>query len=163
MRKFIGWGDGELPVKSFKELKSSKPFYPSDIIIYCIVAVFTGVLFLAALFAPNRYAAQGFDIYYNDIPVAEYAFSGGLTVKNGYERHFDRTDEGVYFYPNADDRSEYNLIVFDSEKKTAKIARTTCTGRECASLTVCETGGFIYCAPHKLKILPAAITDPVTG
>ncbi|GEM_PF-2673816 len=145
-------------------IKNSKPFYFADLIIYLVVAVIVLTAFIAVSLRGGSAAATGFSVLYDNKVAAEYRFSDGkFTVKAGYETYFSVQENGVYFYPDGEDNGHYNLIVFDKDKKTAKITESTCAGHDCEAQSVSDSGGFIYCAPHKLKIIPAGLTDPVSG
>ena len=120
-------------------------------------------MFLSVFCASAAGSAQGFRFVYNGSVAAEFSFSGGFSVYEGFEENFEQTENGVYFYPDAENRAEYNLIVIDEENKTLSVKETTCAGRQCLSQSVSVNGGFIYCAPHGLKISPIGFTDPTTG
>ena len=145
-------------------IRSSKPFYFADLIVYLCVAVIVITSFIAISLGGGSATATGFSVLYDNKVAAEYRFSDGkFTVKAGYEAYFNIEENGVYFYPDGENNGHYNLIVFNKEKKTAEIIKSTCSGHDCEAQTVSDKGGFIYCAPHKLKIIPAGLTDPVSG
>nr|MBO4518265.1 NusG domain II-containing protein [Clostridia bacterium] len=145
-------------------IKNSKPFRAFDLIIYLCVALIIAAVFTAVALSEKTVDAAGFSILYDNKVAAEYRFSDGqFTVKSGYEKYFSANDNGVYFFPDGENNGNYNLIVFDKENKRAKITESTCAGHDCETQTVSYSGGFIYCAPHKLKIIPAGLADPVSG
>lgn len=145
-------------------IKNSKPFCFADLIVYLIVAAIIIAVFIAVAFNGSTTNSTGFTVLYDNRTAAEYRFSDGkFTVKAGFENYFSVSENGVYFYPDGENNGHYNLIVFDKEKKTAKITESTCAGHDCEAQTVSYKGGFIYCAPHKLKIIPAGLLDPVSG
>lgn len=150
--------------KDFSELKKSKPFYLFDLIIYGLVAVIVSAVFLFVFFLKNDSAAQGFYVTYKNEVAAEYRFDQGiLKIKDGFIQYFSEKDDGFYFYPDANDKKDYNLIIVDKENKTVYIKEATCAGRDCTAQKVTAQGGFIYCAPHNLKIIPMGLNDPVSG
>lgn len=150
--------------RSLMRIRNSKPFYLADLIVYLCVAAVIIAAFLAVLFSGEKSTATGFSVLYDNEVAAEYRFSDGrFAVKSGYEKYFSVQDSGVYFFPDGENNGNYNLIVFDKEKKTAKITASTCSGHDCETQTVSDSGGFIYCAPHKLKIIAIGLLDPVSG
>ena len=150
--------------RDISELKKSKPFYPFDLIVYGLLAVLTALVFLLAFFPKTASPIQGFYVTFENRTVAEYSFSDGkLRINDEYLAHFSETDDGVYFYPSAENKNDYNLIVIDGANKSVHIKEATCAGRDCTTQKVSLSGGFIYCAPHNLKIIPAGLTDPVSG
>ena len=145
-------------------VKNSKPFYFADLIVYLCVALIIITAFIAVSLGGESATATGFSVLYDNKVAAEYRFSDGkFTVKAGYEVYFAIEEKGVYFYPDGENNGHYNLIVFDKENKRAKIIKSTCSGHDCEAQSVSDSGGFIYCAPHKLKIIPAGLSDPVSG
>ena len=150
--------------KSLTEIRNSKPFYPFDLIIYCALALTVAVTLFAVFFTGKTYGNQGVYILFDNESAAEYRFlDGKFTVKSGFESHFSVEDCGIYFYPDENSREQYNIIILDGENKTVYISEATCAGHDCEKQKITENGGFIYCAPHKLKIVPIKISDPVSG
>lgn len=157
-------GETVLKKKSLSELKNSKPFYAFDIVLYLAVAAFTVLSFVFVLANGNKGDSQGFFVLYENVVVAEYYYSdGNLIVKDEYAAHFKTDGEKVRFYPDKNDLNDYNDIVIDKTNKTVSIADATCAGKDCTTQKVSASGGFIYCAPHALKIVPTGLTDPVSG
>lgn len=159
----IKWGETVLIRKNLSELKNSKPFYLFDLILYSAVVLFIAAMFAAVFFAGKSGDSQGFYVLFDNRIIAEYLYSDGtFSVENGYEAHFSVGEE-IYFYPDATDFSDYNLISIDTKNKTVYISDATCAGHDCTTQKVSVKGGFIYCAPHKLKIVPMGLNDPVSG
>lgn len=145
-------------------IKNSKPFSFADLTVYLCVAAILVAAFIATGVFGAKNGTAGFTVLYDNRVAAEYRFSdGSFTVKEDYSAYFSVKENGVYFYPDKSTDGHYNLIVFDNEKRTAKITESTCAGHDCESMSVSDSGGFIYCAPHKLKIIPTGLTDPVSG
>lgn len=152
-----------MPKKTPAELKKSKPFYIFDLIVYAGVAAVVAVIFLAVFYFNGNTATAGFNFYVNNQLAAEYFFeSDAFAVKSGFEENFSLSEEGVIYYANGN-VTQYNIIIIDKASKTARVREANCVGHDCLSHTVSEKGGFIYCAPHNLKITPMVLTDPVTG
>ncbi|MBQ9485835.1 MAG: hypothetical protein IJU83_03255 [Clostridia bacterium] len=146
------------------EFKTAKPFYAFDLIIYCIIAVIAVCTLFFALIGTRGTSSDGLIFLVDNKIAAEYSFSTKkLTVKDEFSSRFSLTEEGLFFFPDEIDRSEYNLIVIDAEQKSATVKTATCFGHDCESQRVSAEGGFIFCAPHKLKIVPAGLKDPVSG
>ena len=151
-------------IKSLPEFKKSKPFYTFDIFIYSALAVFIILLFLAALFKPVAGNFNGFYIIYNNEKIAEYSFlTNSLKIQEGYSDYIRQSDDGIYFYPNSEKTGEYNLIVANNATKAVRVTVSTCAGHDCERQVLSSSGGFIYCAPHNLKITAMGLSDPVTG
>ena len=150
--------------KTVFKIRNSKPFYPFDLIIYCILALAVTGTLLAVFFTGKNELNKGAYVMFDNSIIAEYRFDGEkFTAKDGYENFFSVTDSGIYFYPDENSHSHYNLIIFDGENKTVRIDSATCAGHDCEKQKITESSGFIYCAPHKLKIIPIKLTDPVSG
>ena len=150
--------------KNLSELKNSNPFYPLDLIVYIILAAAISATFFIALTYRESGSSQGFYILYDNEKVAEYLYGDGVKILNDeYAAHFNVEGDKIRFYPNADNPNDYNLIAVDKENKTVSIADATCAGKDCTFQQVSEKGGFIYCAPHKLKIVRMGLSDPVSG
>ncbi len=150
--------------RDFSELKKSKPFYPFDLIIYGLLTAFIIAVFAAVFLFKGSTPAQGFFVMYENKVAAEYRWDdGNLKIKDGYASHFSETENGFYFYPDPADKNRYNLVVIERAAKTVSVKEATCAGRDCISHKVNINGGFIYCAPHNLKITPMGLTDPVSG
>lgn len=150
--------------RNLSELKNSKPFHLFDLIVYLTVAAFIVAAFLFVFAGKNKTASQGFYVLYDNEVAAEYMYSGGdFRIKDGYNTHFLVDGDKIRFYPNPDDHTDYNIISVDKKSKTVKIIDATCAGKDCTYQQVAENGGFIYCAPHKLKIVPMGLNDPVSG
>ena len=150
--------------KNLSELKNSKPFFIFDLLIYFLSAGLIVILFCAVFISRQNGDYQGVYIIYNNSVVAEYYFNdGNLKIQDGFSSYLNKTDDGVYFYPNGVSDGDYNLIIFDGDTKTVYIKASTCIGHDCEKQQITGGVGFIYCAPHKLKITPMGLTEPVTG
>ena len=150
--------------KSLSEIKKSKPFYFNDLIIYFALAVLVVLLFFAVIFKPVADNFNGFNIIYNNEIIAEYNFADDkLNINDGYSAYLSQEHGGIYFYPSGEKNGEYNFISVDSAKKTVRVTDSTCAGHDCERQFLSADGGFIYCAPHGLKITAMGLLDPVTG
>ena len=157
-------GETVLAKRNLSELKNSKPFYLFDLILYLIVAAFTVAAFLFVFANKSKNVSQGFYVLSDNDVAAEFVYSDGeFKIKDGYSSHFSVEEDAIRFYPNIDNFDDYNVIFIDKDKKTVKIADATCVGKDCTFQEVSKDGGFIFCAPHKLKIIPMGLKDPVSG
>ena len=146
------------------DIKKSKPFHVLDIAVYLAVLILAAAIFFALIPFKNTGEIAGFNFYFNNELVAEYSFNGGeFTVKSGFEENFSLESDGsIIFYADAD-KTAYNVIIIDEEAKTATVKEANCTGRDCTTQTAMQGGGFIFCAPHNLKITAKALSGPTTG
>ena len=150
--------------KSVSTIRNSKPFYPFDVIIYFALILAVTCMLFAVFFADNSAENLGVYILFDNETAAEYRFSDDkFTIKSGFESHFSVEDYGIYFYPDENSREQYNIIILDGENKTVYVKKATCAGHDCEKQKITTSGGFIYCAPHKLKIVPIKLSDPVSG
>ena len=157
----MGFG---LVKKDVLKIRNSKPFYPFDLIIYCVLALVVTTAVLTVFFTGKKSENIGVYILFDNETVAEYRFSDDkFTIKSGFENHFSVKDDGIYFYPDENSPERYNLIILDGENKTVYVKDATCAGHDCETQKITASGGFIYCAPHKLKIVPIKMSDPVSG
>lgn len=157
-------GKAVLRVKILPKIKKSKPFYVNDLIIYSALAIFLILLFIAVIFKHETDTVHGFYVIYNNEQIAEYSFaSGTLKITDGNSDYLSQKEDGIYFYPNGTASGEYNLIVADDLAKTVRVTASTCAGHDCERQKITAEGGFIYCAPHNLKITAMGFTNPVTG
>ena len=156
--------------RDFSELKKSKPFYLFDLMIYGLSAALIIAIFAIVFFAGKGTATNGFYVMIENTVVAEYRFDDGkLKINDGYSAHFSEKENGggkeyeIYFYPDTENKNDYNLIAINVADKTVRITASTCAGHDCEKQKITADGGFIYCAPHKLKITPTGLNDPVSG
>lgn len=155
--------------KDAKDFKSDKPFLQADILIYSLIILSVLLSFLL-IFPSNRtsaYGIYGLDFYCGNELAATYRFAERkFSIKNGFtdKVFIDENKITVYFNEN---QTEYNVIEIDDEHKKASVIYSTCAGHDCEQTTVSKNGGFIYCAPHKLKVVICGdvgnYSDPVTG
>ena len=146
------------------EIKKSKPFHALDVAVYLAVLTLAAAMFFALIPFKNTGEIAGFNFYFNNELAAEYSFGGGgFTVKSGFEENFSLAGDGsIIFYADAD-KTAYNVIIIDEETKTATVKEANCPGRDCTTQTAGTGGGFIFCAPHNLKITAKNLSGPTTG
>lgn len=150
--------------RDLSELKNSKPFFLFDLIVYFTVAAIILAMFLTVFLTNRNWDHRGVYLLFDNEIAAEYNYADNkLTIKEGFSPHFEVDGDLILFYPDLNTKSEYNAISIDGKKKTVKIVNSTCAGKDCTFQEISENGGFIYCAPHRLKIVPMGLNDPVSG
>lgn len=156
-------------MKNTNKLKTLKIFERNDIFIYAVLLAAIVLLFVFTVILPQKKQAEGFSVYCdgNLAFTLDYSAPENYKITVGYESAFSvsLTEDTVTYYFSAD-KTQYNVISFDSEKKTAKVTKSTCSvSPDCVYSPEIGSGGAIICAPHKLKITPirGGFEPPVTG
>ena len=152
--------------KTLKDIKNAKPFSAHDLILYAVVIVITALSFLLFFTANKPKDLLGFDFYLDNVLAATYRFSGEeFFVKQEFSDMFLSDGDTITCFTN-DDKTDYNIVFIDKLNKSAVVKDANCHGKDCLKLSANQNGGFIYCAPHKLKVVLNAYSgnvDPVIG
>jgi len=152
-------------------IKKSKPFKAGDVLVYIAVLVTIAVLFLSFVIFPTANNSTGFTVTVNGEKYFTFSpTENKLIIADGKDGLISKTDaeNGVYItvYSKAD-KSQFNVIFFDTENGTAKITESNCsTSHDCTFTPKIKDSGAIYCAPHGLKVVPSiggGFSEPITG
>lgn len=154
----------------FNNIKVRKPFEVIDIFIYLFLLIVVFVLFLCFVILPHLESAEGFLIAKNGNTIVNFDYSSGKYSVDSEFKKLVVVDENsctITVYTN-EQKSEYNVIVFDREKKVVKMLDSTCSStKDCIYEPEISVNGMIFCAPHDLKVLPLndnfSPTSPVIG
>jgi hypothetical protein len=147
-----------------------QPFLKRDLFVYPAIFLFVLILFLIVLL-PAKSKTIGFTVSHQDTVILTFTHEKAqpITLNPEYENlvEIEKIDQGykVKIYTSLD-KIGYNTIVFDQEKRTAKVTDSNCSERkDCFHTPAISDNGTIYCSPHKLLIKPIGnVADtPITG
>lgn len=141
----------------YTKIKAYKPFEFNDIFLYSFILLLVVVLFLCFVILPQTKQAVGFSIEINDKNIFSFDYSTyEYIIETDYSNYIDIDKERntITIYLN-DERTEFNRLVFNTDKKVVKMLESTCSKtKDCLYEPEISKTGIIYCAPHKLKVLP---------
>lgn len=141
----------------YTKIKTYKPFEFNDIFLYSFILLLVFVLFLCFVIVPQTKQAVGFSVEINDKKVFSLNYSTReYIIENDFIHYIevDKEQNTVIIFLN-DEKTEFNKLLFDANKKTIKMLETTCSNtKDCLYEPEISKTGIIYCAPHKLKVLP---------
>ena len=154
----------------FNSVKVRKSFEAIDIFIYLFLLIIVFVLFLCFVILPHTKSAEGFLIAKNDTTIVTFNYSSGkCSIDSEYENLVILDEDNCTITVYTDEKKcEYNVIVFDSEKKIVRMLDSTCSStKDCVYEPEISASGVIFCAPHDLKVLPLSDnfspTTPIIG
>lgn len=152
------------------KIKAQKPFEIFDFIAYAVTAVFVTVLFFAFVVIPTHSAAEGFKVLIDNVTVLVFKYDdNSMTVTPSFTDtvEYDNEAHTLTIYTD-EEKSDYNVLYVDAQARSVKMIDANCShSKDCVYFRpVTSDAGFIYCAPHKLTVLPlssTAKTVPITG
>ena len=152
-----------------EKMSNSKLFHLRDLIAYLSVAFFITCLIVSFIILPSSNPSNGFCVKKDGQPVI-YFTQNKVQIQSGFDGlvEEEKCDDGikVTIYSNLS-RTGYNVILFNTAKKTAKVIESTCShSKDCCYSPAISNSGIIYCAPHGLSIEPigaGSFSPPVTG
>ena len=156
---------GVLNEEEILKIKSSKPFKKLDLIIYFLVFILIFTLFLVFVIIPKRDENLGFIVKLNGKTIATVKYGQTPNIEDDFKNFVVISSDTILIYVN-EEKTEYNKLQFDDEKKTVKVIETTCPSKDCEKLTLNVGNGVIICAPHNLIISPLKASGqnlPTTG
>ena len=156
--------------KTLSRIKSSKPFEFNDVFIYLSIIFAVLVLLFIFVFFPSTKKYDGFNVQVGNKTILTYSIDQKeVNVSLEYKDKIliDETEEQitVTIYLSQD-KSAFNVIVFDKIAGYAKMLDANCGGKDCVAFPPLQNSGVIYCDPHDVKILPigaSGFIPPVTG
>lgn len=153
----------------FSKVKTSKPFYKSDLIIYLIVVFLLSILFFF-LSIPKNNKTLGFSIIKDTKEIAYYRLSDkSITVGNEYKNlvSFIESKDGLTITIYTDESlKDYNVVFIDFDTDSIRVTDSTCsTSKDCVHTPPVKSSGVIVCVPHRLKIVAVNNVNgqPITG
>lgn len=157
-------------MNKYDKIRELKAYEKNDIFIYVFLLILIISLFLFFVILPDTKKAEGFAVYYDGEKVFALSYSApeDYSITEGFENYFEVSlSENRITFRFPPDKSEYNIITFDSEKKSVKVTESNCSvSPDCVYSPEIRNGGAIICAPHRLKIAPLqddGYYPPVTG
>ena len=137
------------------KVKKGGFFTAGDLIVYAVLIVLVVVLFLMFVFGGKE--GSGIAVESGGERVYVYMFGKGGKISPGKEAVVEEKTEGrtVVVTIFTDERKEeYNIIVIDTEQKTAIVSEANCSFRkDCTHMAaIAQTGDVIICVPHTLIV-----------
>lgn len=154
----------------FRQIKTSKPFKPWDLLLYCLILLLVFALFFAFVIFPADSASDstGFKIILNDKEVFVFDYTAGtFSVEPEFSDVIavEIISDGVYSVKIYSDKSTgaFNTVLADTTARTVSVSESNCSeSKECVHTpSIVNSRGVIICAPHKLKIVPVTNYRPV--
>ena len=148
------------------EVRKRKLFVKKDVAVYAALAVALCALFFSLVILPRKTESNGFCAYSDDKLLFTYYYASDKLVITEFgdgkiSRDGDKIRITVYR-----DGAEFNELNVNREKKSVRVSDADCSKtKDCVHEPSISNSGAIYCAPHKLKIIPlsAKPSSPVTG
>ena len=150
----------------YESLKTRKPFETCDVFVYVFILILLFTLSIFFVFSPKS-ESSGFKAEVDGKTVFEFDYTNEtyeIFEDFNIDVNLEENTVTIYF---DEQRTEYNVLLIDTENKSVKVTESTCSNsRECTRIpAVKDSSGSIYCTPHKLKIvsLSNSANEPVTG
>lgn len=144
-----------MSLKRVRMIKKDKGFRFFDLIVYLAIALIIAAIFLAVFLTRDKNPFKGFRAYIGNDVVFECDFESG--------KYFCPQAEGVSVGVEGESvltveivtTSGRNVLSVDFSKREVRVTDADCTGRDCVySPPVRDNNGVIYCAPHRLRVVP---------
>ncbi len=154
----------------YGKIKARKPFEVNDVIVYLFLLVLVTLLFLFFVILPKTNVASGFKVIVNDKEFLSFYYETESCVlaENSWALIDHNKENGtITIYHNAD-KTEYNVLSYDTDKHIVSMLDSTCSlSKDCIYEPEISSNGAIYCAPHKLIVIPISdgkeIPPPTIG
>lgn len=147
-------------VNRVNQIKSQKPFFKTDFIIYFGVLLFALAVFLLTFVFKGNDKVDKIFIIQNERTIFEYSFSQdefSFDLEKESQIEILTNDDkllklNVYF---DQEKKQFNQVLFDKVENSACVFEANCSAsKDCVHFSPVKTNGdVIYCMPHKLKIL----------
>ena len=145
-----------MSLKKIEQVKADKGFRIWDLIVYGTIIVLVIVLFIVIFTTRDTSSLTGVRITVKAQVVCEYEFG-----KEEPQIPPDKKDivsfekKGNEIIVTIQNEKDKNVVLIDTNKKTAKMLEANCKGKQCIYFaTMDDNSDFIYCSPHGLKIEP---------
>lgn len=150
-------------------VKNLKSFCFYDIIVYAITLLSIFFLFLFFVILPKENSVEGFLVTVDGQRVVHYDLNTKIIttdVVDGVLVDIDTVENG-YIITVSFESEHYNKIFFNISDNSAKVIESNCSSsKDCTFSPAITSNGTIYCAPHRLKVLPITadgFSEPITG
>ncbi len=149
--------------------KENKFFKKWDIVIYSILILLIGVLFLVVFLPKANQDIEAISIEYDGQEILVYKFNEESMQINHDYITFHVEEKGVYVitFKESRESDDYNIIKLDANNKVVTCEDANCSlSKDCTHMKITKPGDTIICIPHKLFIRAlgnADIPDPVIG
>ncbi len=154
--------------KLLHKMRVKRPFEKADIIIYGVCLALIIILFLSVFLLKSDDENTGFKVTVDGKVAVTFEFNKDITVEPAFNDlvTIDKNENFISVKLLTLDKNGYNVIVFDLERKTAKITESNCSSsKDCVHFPEIKASGTIYCAPHQLKVAPLSekFKSPIAG
>lgn len=143
-----------MSLKKVADVKADKGFRIWDLIIYGVIAALAVILFAVIFATRDTGPLSGIRVYVANEAVFEYDFTSGeyTNLNPSVAGIISDGDDCLTIRINATEG--YNIVVID-KSGSVKVSEADCTKNDCVYYpAISDNSGFIYCLPHRLKILP---------
>lgn len=148
-----------MSLKKVEQVKGDKGFKLLDIAIYVAIIVIIVALFITLAVTKDTSDLKGARVYLNNRAIFSYSFT---TDK------YEIVDEDkIVILSNTDEKlvlrvvlgengTDFNEVTISKSEVYVDVTATDCsTSSDCMYMDkIVDGGGWIYCAPHNVKILP---------
>ncbi|MCQ2387575.1 MAG: hypothetical protein MJ066_03920 [Clostridia bacterium] len=149
---------------------NKKPFEFFDIFIYVFILVLFVFLLLFLIILPKKDKINGFYVVKDDKKILTYSFKDNeFLIDDSWKNYIEiNKDDCIINVFLNDEKTEFNVIQYDLNKKSVKMKDSTCSiSKDCTYFSPITTNNnVIYCNPHNIKILPIegnGLIQPVVG
>jgi hypothetical protein len=148
-----------MSLKKVEQVKGDRGFKIADIIIYVAIIVITVALFVVLALTRDKSPLKGTRIYLNNSAIFSYSFESDkyeivdsdkiIILNNDSEQLVLRVVLGA-------DGNDFNEVTISKKEVWVDVTATDCsTSSDCMYMDkIVDGGGWIYCAPHNVKVLP---------
>ena len=149
--------------------KENKFFKKWDILIYAILIVLIGVLFLVILLPKSNQEIEAISMEYDGKEIFLYKFNEeSMQINSDYISYSVEGDK-VYVvkFKEGIGSDDFNIIRIDANNRVVTCDDANCsTSKDCTHMKITKPGDTIICIPHKLfvrAVSKSEIPDPVIG
>ncbi len=143
-----------MSLKKVSQVKADKGFKICDLIVYFAIVIIIAVIFIAVFVTKDAGPLKGIRIYSAENLVFEYDFTSGEYKNLSPETVTAESGENKLVIKIISNGG-YNVACIDTKERTVKVIEADCGKRDCVyTAAITDSGGMIYCSPHRLRILP---------
>lgn len=144
-----------MSLKKIEQVKADKGFKIWDLIVYGAIIVLVVALFITVFAVRDTGPFKGIRVVFANDVIYEYDFENGKEVsrKSEFVETVEENGEKLVLKVVFPDGG-YNVIRID-KSGSVKMTEANCGKKDCTFMpAIKDNNGFIYCSPHRLKIIP---------
>lgn len=148
-----------MSLKKAAQVRADRGFKLWDLLIYGVIAAAVAALFLTVFLSSDGGGLNGIRVYIVNTAVLDYDFE-----RDEYTVY---DDERIAVEENSSDTlvfvvyagNGYNRVKVD-KSGSVSVIEADCRSRDCVyTPSIKDSGSFIYCSPHGVKIMPYDFGD----